>query len=106
MLIRIYKGETIEITETVSDSTSFSNYQPEYPFDDTKFIIAYRIDLQASDYNCVYESTYFNIYQHNSYRDENDNPQFQIEYYDFEQCSNTHFSDKDFEDIPVLNYTG
>ena len=103
LLIRIYKGKAIEITETVSDSTSFSNNQPVHPFDDTKFIIAYGITFDALDDTCIYESTYANVYQYEIYRDENYTMHLNDHYYDLEPCNNTHFSEKDFEDIPLLS---
>ena len=103
LMIRIYEGKTIEITETVSDSTSFSDNKPVYPFDDTKFVIAYGIYFRASDYNCVSESTRANIYQYEVYRDQNDIKHEKNDLYDLEVCNNTHFSEKDFEDIPILN---
>ena len=59
--------------------------------------------LDASDYDCVYESTYVNIYQHEGYRDENDFYQQRNEIYDLEIWNTTHFSDQDFQDIPALN---
>ena len=103
LLIRIYKGKSFEITETVSDSTSFSNNQPVHPFDDTKFIIAYNIFIDASDHTCLYQSTNGSPFQYEGYRDENDNSQKEIKFYDVEACNYTHFSEKDFQDIPALN---
>ena len=103
LLIRIYKGKTIEITETVSDTSSFSNNQPVYPFDDTKFVIAYGFFLQASDYDCLFESSFVSLYQYEAYRDENSELLEELKYYDIEVCNNTHFSDEDFNNIPILN---
>ena len=103
--IRIFKGKTTEIIETVSESTDYSNIQPVYPFDNTKFIMGYTYAIDAIDYNCVQENIISQLYQYKVSKDENGlNPNRKYEYYDFEKCNNTHFSDKDFENFPYLNY--
>ena len=103
--IRIFKGKTTEIIETVSESTDYANIQPVYPFDNTKFIMGYTYAIDAIDYNCVQENIISQLYQYKLSKDENGlNPNRKYEYYDFEKCNNTHFSDKDFEKFPYLNY--
>ena len=106
LLIRIYKGKTIEVTETVSNSSILSDNQLVYPFDDTQFIIAHRIYLDATDYDWVFESTLTSLYQYDVTEDETGEHHTKIEYYDVEPCNNTHFTDKEFDDIPVLNRMG
>ena len=103
LLIRIYEGKTIEITETVSDSNSFIDNRLEHPFDDTKFIIAYDLHIAASNYNWVYESTSASLYQYEAYRNQSGEYLRKTDYYFPELCNSTHFSEKDFEDIPGLN---
>ena len=83
-MIRIYEGKTIEITETVSDSNSFSDNRPVYPFDNTKFIIAYSLVAHASDYDCVVESSPVKVFQLEGYTDENDIYHWKKQYYDLE----------------------
>ena len=87
----------------MSDSGIILDPQAVNPFDNNKFIIAYQIRVDASDFDCVYESTSGRTYQYRYYMDESDNVHFDIRHYPLEPCNLTHFSQKDFEDIPELN---
>ena len=66
-------------------------------------MIAYKSYFDASDYNCLYESTNVSPFQYETYRDENDDVYSEYKFYDQEVCNYTHFSQKDFEDIPALH---
>ena len=44
--IRVFKGNTIEISETVVDSDNVLTYRKESPFNDTQFNIAYLFDVE------------------------------------------------------------
>ena len=51
----------------------------------------------------MYESTSSRLYQYEAYRNQNGQYLRKTDYYFPESCNNTHFSEKDFEDIPGLN---
>ena len=87
----------------MSDSNSFLNSQPVYPFDDSKFIIAYDFSIDAINYDCVYENTFVSLYQYESLWNQSDWLNNIIEYHDLRTCNSTHFAEKDFENIPNLN---
>ena len=104
LLIRVYQGKTIEVTETVSDIVSLSENQAVYPFDQSNFVIAAGFFLDAEDYTCIHESTQISMFQYSSSINETGDFQKAYDYYDLEPCNKTHFSDKNFEDLPVLDY--
>ena len=45
LLIRVFKRNTFEISESIVDSNNVFTYKKESPFDDSQFNIAYQFDL-------------------------------------------------------------
>ena len=74
-----------------------------YPFENSKFVIAVTYSFEASDRNCLLESTLLNLYQYTVITNESGGYDKHWEYYDLEYCNNNHFTDKEFEEYPILH---
>ena len=81
---------------------SAQSNQTVYPFENSKFVIAASYFIDATDYKCIHESTLIDLYQYKATRNENGDFNREYEFYDLESCSNEHFTDKEFEDYPIL----
>ena len=76
LAIRVFEGKSIEISETVVESSNIFSNHSVHPSEGTKFKIAWILSLNApGDYECIFENLDFKLMQYQSVLNEN----FQID---------------------------
>ena len=103
--IRVFRGNTFEISETIIDTNNVFLNQIENPFDDTQFNIAYQFDIELKNQTnseWFYISSSFTLNQFRSGIYDNRTEYQFLDIKDQVRWNETHFSEELLETNPRL----
>ena len=102
-LIRVFEGKSIEITQSVLDSDNLNSNQSVQPLNGTKFQLGFNIHYYTESLtNWLFYNTHTELVQIDSIKHENGSYSQSYQNFPLELCNEANFSNKTFEDIPIL----